>query len=139
MSFKRTESGGLELDFGPDLRVIAQCPEKAPFSPNLTILEEDTHRVLTAPIELREHSGSLVSALDAVVRDPAVQPGSVIRRHRSLLAIVHDLAADPTCRAEWIDVALRAALREADRDRARTIALPLLGTVHGRIGESTSF
>jgi O-acetyl-ADP-ribose deacetylase (regulator of RNase III) len=55
------------------------------------------------------------------------------------LAIVHELSADPTCRTEWIDQALRTAFVEADRAKARTIALPLLGTVHGRIPESTSF
>jgi len=130
---------GFQFDFGPDLSVIAECPERAPFSPNLTILEEDTHRVLSAPSVVRERAGSLGAALDAVSRDTRARPGSVIRRRRSLLAIVHELSSDPTCRVEWIDLALRAALAEADRDRASTIALPLLGTVHGRIPESASF
>jgi hypothetical protein len=130
---------GFQFDVGPDLTVIAECPERAPFSPNLTILEEDTHRVLSARSFVVEQPGSLGSALEAVARDTRARPGSVIRRRRSLLAIVHELSADPTCRADWIDLALRAAFAEADRDRARTVALPLLGTVHGRIPESTSF
>lgn len=52
--------------------------------------------------------------------------------------MVHDLSADPTCRPEWIAAALDEVLAEADRTEARTLAIPLLGTVHGRIPESTS-
>jgi hypothetical protein len=133
-----TVQAGFQFALGPDRTVLVECPEKAPFSPNLTILEEDTHRVLTAPTVVREHAVSLGAALDAVSRDVRARPGSVIRRRRSLLAIVHELSSEPTCRVEWIDLALRAALEEADRDRALTIAVPLLGTVHGRIAESTS-
>jgi hypothetical protein len=124
--------GGAETTMGT-ITVIAEPPARPPFNPEWTILEEDTHRVLSAPPEISAERGSLRSALDAVRNDEALEVGTIAVRQRTLLAIVHDLSAEPSCRPAWIASALERAIDELRRRKARTVALPLLGTSHGSI------
>jgi O-acetyl-ADP-ribose deacetylase (regulator of RNase III) len=63
-------------------------------------------------------------------------PGTVVARPGEpllLLAVVHDLAQDPTWREEWIGAALAGVLREVRARRVRALALPVLGARHGRM------
>ncbi len=63
-------------------------------------------------------------------------PGSVVERRGRpprWLAVVHDLAGNPTWHEPWIEAALGEVLCRAARRRLRSLALPLLGTVHGRL------
>ena len=74
--------------------------------------------------------------LTEVLETQGETPGSVVVRRGQplrLLAVVHDLAADPTWKEEWIAQALDEILRQAQRRQLRSLALPLLGTVHGRL------
>jgi hypothetical protein len=61
-----------------------------------------------------------------------VQPGPPLR----LLAVVHDLAREPSWREEWIDAALAGVMREVRKRQVRALALPVLGARHGRMPAS---
>lgn len=99
------------------------------------LLEEDTYRLLSGePFRL-----SRTGPLRQTIRDPEhfrpARPGSVLVRPGHpllLLAIIHDLDLSPSWREHWIEAAVETALLIAEERRLRRLALPLLGTVHGR-------
>jgi hypothetical protein len=99
------------------------------------VLEEDTWFTLSSAPTLLEPTEHPIRVMtDAWDAEPA-QPGSVHVRDRHpfrLLAVVHDLSADPTWRVEWIEEALRESLEIARERGLEALGIEPLGTVHGR-------
>ncbi len=100
------------------------------------VVEDDTHLVLGAdpvPRETDEPPDSLLKRAEAT--EPKL-PGSVVVAGSSPVrfhAIVHDLSLEPSWKEEWVVGAIAAVLREAERRKLRSIALPMLGTLHGSL------
>jgi len=118
------------------VRLVVAPKEWPPFLADALVEEEDTYLVLSADPEVqetREQPGELMAEL--LKTKPAV-PGSVIvkeGRPLSLLPIVHDLSSDPSWKEEWVVSTLDGILREAQRRKLRSLALPLLATLHGSL------
>ena len=71
-----------------------------------------------------------------LLKTSPLTPGSVIptgKHPLRLLAIVHDLDREPSWKEEWITGALDGIFREAESRKLRSIALPMLGTIHGSL------
>jgi hypothetical protein len=49
------------------------------------------------------------------------------------LAIVHDVNQDPTWKRDWIKSALEEIWREVEQRKLRSVGIPLLGTLHGKL------
>jgi len=116
---------------------IGVAPEEQIHDPvDAEVYEDDTYLALSADPDLRipeEHPVRILT--EAYAMRPA-SPGTVVVRSERplrLLAIVHKLDEDPTWKEEWVAGALEAALAEVDRRGLRSLSLPLLGTVHGRM------
>lgn len=110
--------------------------EVPPFAVDAVVEEEDTYLVLSADPTVREPEEPLLEVLTEVHEAEPLEPGSIVVREGEplrLLAVVHALDEEPTWREEWIAEALRGVFREAGRRRLRSVGLPLLGTVHGRL------
>jgi hypothetical protein len=124
-----------EVWIGP-VRLFVAPREWPPFLADALAEEEDTYLVLSADpevLETREQTEELMAEL--LKTNPAV-PGSVIvkeGRPLSLLAVVHDLNQEPSWKEEWIISALDRILREVETRKLRSIALPMLGTLHGSL------
>lgn len=123
------------------LVVIAAPKEEPPFSPEAVIVEEDTFLVLSAPPEVRaakERPIELFQALWALDEVPCgtitVREGKPLR----VLAVVHDLAREPSITEADVKRALDAAMLELSRRNVRRVALQLVGAVHGGLGEQQS-
>lgn len=116
------------------VRLVASPPHRPPFPVEAIVAEEDTYLVLSAAPELRllaEHPVRVMTAAHDV--EPRA-PGSVIVRSNrplELLAVVHDLSREPSCEEEWVIAALEEIFRQSERLQLRSLALPLLGAVHG--------
>jgi len=116
------------------VRVFVAPKEWPPFLADALAEEEDIYLVLSADpevLETREQTEELMAEL--LKTNPAV-PGSVIvkeGRPLSLLAVVHDLSQEPSWKEEWIINALDGIFREAKSRKIRSLALPLLGALHG--------
>ena len=116
------------------VRLLASPSDQPPFPVDAIVAEEDTYLVLSAEPDLRipvEHPLRVMTA--AHDSEPA-PPGSVVVRSGpppKLLAVVHDLSREPSCEEEWVIAALEETFRQTERLRLRSIALPLLGAVHG--------
>jgi hypothetical protein len=116
---------------------ITVAPEnRPPHAVDARVVEDDTYMVLGADPEFRpraEHPVRLWTELKGLEPTP---PGSVIIREEHplrMLAVVHDLSLDPTWNESWVSEALEEVLREAERRDLRSLALPPLGGVHGKL------
>jgi len=124
-----------EMSLG-SVRIVAAPADRPPFMVDAVVAEEDTFLVLSADREVRDPNEPLVRLMTRVIETRPETPGSVLVRGKSplqLLAIVHDLNQEPSWREEWIVSALDGIFREAESRKLRSIALPLLGTLHGSL------
>ena len=100
------------------------------------VIEEDTFLVLSAEPSLREPAESLDELERELMEFSPPTPGSVLVRGGTpleLLAIVHELDQTPSWREEWIAAAIEGILDVAQHHRLQVLAMPLLGTIHGRL------
>lgn len=121
--------------------VIAAPREKPPFTVEGVVEEEDAYLVLSTPQKVRETREPLMRIMTRLIETKPRDPGTVLVRGKrpvQLLAIIHDLNQEPTWKEAWISLALRGVLKIAETKRLRSIALPMLGTVHGNL-ESQQF
>jgi hypothetical protein len=119
-----------------ELDVVAAPESVAPFATDAVVAEEDTYLVLSADAEIRESQIARLRIFHEAFTAKPAQPGSVVVRSGSplrLLAVVHDLSHQPTWSEEWVGAALDAILREVGTRGLRTLAMPLLGSVHGAL------
>lgn len=105
-------------------------------APHVTVREEDVQLVLSTAAEIHLTGESLQELERAAVEAAGHAPGSVVvraGRPLRMLAIIHDVDREPSWREDWIVAATRAVFREAHWRGLTRIAMPLLGTVHGRL------
>ena len=120
---------------GP-LRVVAAPADRPPFAVDALVVEDDTYGVLGADPEFREPTEHPLRILTAVHEMVPARPGTIRLAPGDpprLLAVVHDLSLDPTWKEEWVAQALDGALLESERRGLRSLGLPVLGAVHGRM------
>jgi len=129
--------GGRQVSgrLGP-LNIVVARDDDPPFAIDAAAYEEDTWLALSDISAVVRAPGHPVRVMTSVwesepeaVGSVVVKPGSPLR----LLAVVHDLNADPTCTEEGVAVALRRVFHEARKLGVEALKLPLLGTKHGRI------
>jgi hypothetical protein len=125
-----------EMSVG-SVRIVAAPKDTPPFPVDAVAFEEDTFLVLSADPRVRDPHKHIMQVMTRVIETRPESPGSVLVKgnypHFRLLAIVHDLNQEPSWREEWIASALDGIFREAESRKLRSIALPLLGTLHGSL------
>lgn len=135
----RLIAGGLATRWRVGTVAVGLAALEAPIPPlDAVVIEDDTYLVLGAAPIIREPTQGLEEIQHELSAFEPPPPGSVlVRRGRplELLAIVHELEHTPSWRPEWIESALQGVLQQAARHRLGTLAMPLLGTVHGRMAE----
>jgi hypothetical protein len=117
--------------------IVVAPPGSPPFLADAIVAEEDTYLVLS-PYEASATLEATDDLLDAALAATPREPGTVVVKPGfplSFLAIVHDLNQEPSWREEWVTGALAAALREAEKLELGSIALPMLGALHGSLDE----
>jgi len=129
--------GGLHrsAEYGP-VRIVAAPENAPPFSVDAMTYEEDTFLIMSAdpedvPPDI--HPIRLMAELEAF---KPKEIGSVIVKNGNplkLLAVVHDVNKEPTCRGKWVEKALQAVFREVERRGIQSLGMPLLATRHGRL------
>jgi O-acetyl-ADP-ribose deacetylase (regulator of RNase III) len=105
-------------------------------SVDAVVVEEDTSLIMSAEARLKEVKESHERLIGQAQYDRPKAPGTVVVKDGSpleFLAIVHDLESDPSWREDWVERALRNVLQEAEKRELRSIALPMLGTLHGTL------
>jgi hypothetical protein len=131
--------GGIQCEtaFGP-VRIVAAPENKPPFDVDAIAYEEDTWLIMSADPKVcqpEEHPirlmTDLINAQPETVGSVRVQGKNPLR----FLAVVHDVNLEPTWKEEWIEKALGNIFREAEGRKLKAIAVPMLGTRHGRLDQ----
>jgi hypothetical protein len=118
------------------VRVVPAPQSSSPFDVDAIVHEEDTFLVLSADAVVRDPGEPILKTLTEAHEAEPETPGSVVVRGGhplELLAVVHDLARDPTWKEEWVATALQNILVEAKNRELRSLSMPLLGSLHGKL------
>jgi hypothetical protein len=135
-SFGRDEQCS-DLSVG-STKIITAPDHAPPFDVDAVAYEEDTLLVLSDRATFAEPRDSLKELVKKVIKTPPRKPGSVIVKGKhpvQLLAVVHDLNVEPSWTKDWIANALEEIFHEAETRKLESLALPLLGTIHGSYHE----
>jgi len=120
------------------LTIVAAPQDAQPFPVNAAAFEEDTLLVLSAETTVREPKGPLMRVMTKLIETRPERPGSVLMKGNHpvrLLAIVHDLNQEPTWKEEWVKRALTGIFQEIEGRDLTSLALPFIGTLHGKLGK----
>ena len=133
----RVVRGGLqkEISYG-SLRIVAATEDRPPFSVEAVAFEEDTWLIMSADPKVCEPEEHPIRLMTDLINTAPLPVGSVLvkgGKPLKFLAVVHDVDQDPTWRESWIEKALLEIFSEAETRRLGAIAIPLLGTLHGRL------
>jgi len=118
------------------LKIVAAPKDNQPFPVDAVALEEDTFLVLSAETAVRETKESLMRVMTKVIETRPEIPGTVLVKGKHplrILAVVHDLNREPTWKEAWVESALRGIFQEVERRRLKSLALPFIGTLHGKL------
>jgi hypothetical protein len=105
------------------------------------VFEQDTEYILRADLPVRYPAQSAAELIAAAGAAPGRVPGVVYPIEGAplrLMAVVHDLAQQPSWREEWIAATYAGIARVAHERALGDLVLPLLGTVHGRFDPTRS-
>lgn len=112
-------------------------PDFPPFTPDAVVVAQDRWLLLDATTPICDTQRGYRSLARAASGSGGETPGRVLVRRGAeplrLWAVIHDLDATPGCRREWIACALDGVLREVQRRKIGTLALPALGCGEGVI------
>lgn len=122
--------------FGVNILVVP--PRQVPGDVDAIVEEQDTALVLGAPgfVDSSDSKPAWFLA-NKLESQTLYEPGSVLQRGQHpqrLLAIVHDLDRDPSCKSEWLAKALDNIFQITLKNKFHSLRLPLLGCQHGKLG-----
>lgn len=125
------------------LNIFVGVPSgKSEYDVDAIVIEQDRDLLLEADSALYVSTDSLKAILKEAKSARGRDPGTVLVRGRStpyyILAIVHDFSVEPSWCEQWVSMAFDATLKEGAARRIQSISMPLLGTVHGRLGNRRS-
>ena len=123
------------------LTVVAPPRDYPPFACQAMVEEQDTHLTLGEQTVLTDPGKPTWYLAHTVERDEGYALGSVISKGEKplrLLAVVHDLDQEPTCTPAAVKQAYQAIMDIVAQRKLTSLALPLLGTVHGKVAASHS-
>ena len=133
----RLISGGQDCQLSLNgLRVVAAPEKPAPFLVDAKAVEQDTYLVLGEVEEIGEPTESVSELAAEAARMLPHALGKVLIRHTrplELHAVVHDFDREPSWNEDWVTSGLDAIFREVRHRHIRSLALPLIGTRHGKL------
>lgn len=108
----------------------------APDDIDALVIEQDTGLVLDFDENVRYPTESLKSLTKKILNHGGAKQGTVLELRTAppqLLAIIHNLDNEPSWTEDSVLESLRSLLKISSRRKFRSIAMPLLGTVHGKL------
>jgi hypothetical protein len=127
--------GRSSRDGGGAVSIVVATDDRAPFETDAVVLEDDTFAVLGADLEFHETDEHPIRIWTQVHEMEETDPGTVVVQEGKplrLLAVVHDLARDPSWKEEWISAALTELLVVVRERRLRALGIEPLGCVYGK-------
>lgn len=122
---------------------IAIAPvEYVPVEIDAIVEEQDTQLLMGIDTEINYPDEDFDTLIDQMLSGKSVRsPGQIIIKQAQplkLKAIIYDINQKPSWKIEWIAFALKQLVTEIENYNIKTLAMPLLGTVHGKVDENES-
>jgi hypothetical protein len=118
------------------IRIVSAPKDSPPFEVDAIALEEDTYLIMSADLEIFKPDEHIIRIMNNLLKTKPEQVGSVVVKGKNpfkFMCIVHDVNQDPTWKDEWIISAFIKIFEEAERRKVRSIAIPMIGTLHGTL------
>jgi len=122
---------------GP-VEIVAAGPEGPPFAVDAFVEEQDTCLMLGTEAVMRDtREGYPLLVKKMIGQKPRAMSEVIVTGDRPLrlTAIVYDIDQKTICREDWISDALKNIFNLCRQHKVRFLAMPLLGTLHGKIGK----
>lgn len=129
--------GGRQVsDILAGVQIVVARDEDPPFDVDGEVFEEDTWLALSTETTVIRSPGHPVRVMTRVWEAKPESPGSVTVKPgppTRLLAVVHNLDAEPSWTEEWIESALYEVFVCCSEHRLHALKLPPLGAKHGNL------
>ena len=101
------------------------------------VFEEDTHLVLTGDPVVEAPVAHPIRIMTDILDSKPRTPGMLVME-QYWYAVVIDLDRDELCRPEWVEQACEQIFYQTAKQAVPTLAMPLLGNVHGPLPAADS-
>jgi hypothetical protein len=128
------------LDIG-NLRIQAAPKNYPPFSCQAIVEEQDTYLILGEQTELKDPGKPAWYLANTMENTETYSLGSVVIKGKSplrLCAVVHDIEQEPTYTHACVGKAYQAVMQTVQKRNITSLALPLLGSIHGKLSVTES-
>lgn len=115
--------------------------EYIPSEIEAVVEEQDTQLLMVVDGVIEYPEDDFDSLINQMFSGKPRNPGQIIIKHDKpmrLQAIIHDIYQEPSCKVEWVAFALKQLVEEINNHQIKTLAMPLLGTYHGKMAEEQS-
>lgn len=115
--------------------------EYVPSEIEAIVEEQDTQLLMVVDGEIEYPEDDFDTLINQMSHGKSRTPGQVIVKHDKPMrfqAIIHDIYQEPSCKVEWVAFALKQLSEEIKNHQIKTLAMPLLGTFHGKMAEEQS-
>ncbi len=131
---KLIQGGRLEPLSINNVEIAVSTIDSAPFPVEVMVFEEDTHLILTVDQVDEYKEEHPIRIMTDIMDAKKYRPGSIVRNGNSWYAVVVDLDREPICDNRWVEEAIKEILNLAEKNKIFSLALPILGSVHGGRG-----
>ena len=118
------------------LTLVAAPGEWPPFKYTAIVEEQDTYLILGEQTRIEDPGKPVWYLANKIEFEKVNALGSVIVKGHAplrLLAVVIDIEQDPICRPESVRLAYQSVMNTVQKRNIDSLALPLLGTRHGKL------
>jgi len=116
---------------------ISVCAaDKLPLTVDAIVEEQDTNLILGTYPGIRDTKESYPALVRKMERQKPLLPGQVIVKNTIPLrftAVLYDIEQTPVCTEELIADVLNELLHKFNEYRLKSVAMPLLGSTHGKV------
>ena len=124
-----------------DLTIVAAPIDYAPFACQAHVVEQDTYLLLGQQTNLNDPGKPAWFLANTLEQEKTYSPGSVVSKSHApyrLQAVIHDIERDPTYCIETVKLAYHNVMKIVQIRQLFSLAMPLLGTVHGKLSINES-
>lgn len=135
-SFQVLPGGRRVSDAVAGVQIVVARGDDPPFAIDGEVFEEDTWLAMSTELDVIRSPDHPVRVMTLAWEAKPENPGSVTVERgppARLLAVVHDLDAEPSCTEEWVESALYEVFMSCTKHRLHALKLPLLGSKHGNL------
>ncbi len=127
----------MSIIIGP-VEISVCTADQHPYTVDAIVEEQDTNLLLDTKPVIQDTQESYRSLIKKMNRQKPLMPGQIITKNTipaRLIAILYDVERTPICSEAILTTVINILLDELNRHKLKSVAMPLLGSTHGKIAE----